>query len=210
MTSHRYMHVSLIVLVAMLINLVMFGMIQYMTGNKRIRLADTSDFQIANFIRVQEASRDVRSRRDPRAPQKPDAETQQELQRMARSAPGQSGGVSGLAVSVPQFEVDISSSIGSNIQVARELTPLVRVPPEYPPRALDRDIEGYVMLRFTVTEEGNVADPEVLQSDPPGVFERAAISSILGWKYQPQIIDGVPIRVTTYARIRFNIGRPNG
>lgn len=66
-------------------------------------------------------------------------------------------------------------------------------------------IEGYVLLRFTVTESGSVADPEVLRSDPPGVFDRAARRAVLKWKYQPQLVDGRPVSVKTYTRLRFEL-----
>jgi protein TonB len=166
-----------------------------------MRLADTTDFDIANFIRVQEQQRDVRSRRDPRAPQKPETEAQQDLSRLLEAS--KSGGIGGLTVSLPRIDIDID--VGGDVQLARELTPLVRVSPEYPMRALNRGTEGHVLVRFTVTETGSVADPEVLRSDPPGVFERAAIRAVLRWKFQPQLVDGKPVSVITYTRLVFEM-----
>ena len=75
--------------------------------------------------------------------------------------------------------------------------------PEYPLAAASNGIEGYVLLRFTVTETGAVADPEVLRSDPPNIFDRAAMRSVLRWKYQPQMSDGKPTSVISYTRITF-------
>lgn len=192
---------SLIVLAAMLVNVLMFTAIEYMVGNRRIRLTDTTDFDISNFIRVQEQSRDVRSRRDPQAPQKPANEMQQDLQRLSDLA--RTGGVSGLDVSMPDINLEID--VGGTIQIARELTPLVRIPPEYPMSARGKRVEGYVILRFTVTESGSVADPEVLRSDPPGIFDRAASRAVLRWKYQPQIVDGKPTSVVSFTRINFEM-----
>jgi protein TonB len=192
---------SLIVLAAMLVNVIMFTAIEYMVGNSRVRLTDTTDFDISNFIRVQEQSRDVRSRRDPVAPQKPENEMQQDLQRLSNLA--NSGGVSGLDVSMPDINLEID--VGGTIQIARELTPLVRIPPEYPMSARGKRVEGYVILRFTVTESGSVANPEVLRSDPPGIFDRAASRAVLRWKYQPQIVDGRPTSVVSFTRINFEM-----
>ena len=191
----------LIVLAAVLVNIIMFTAIEYMVGNNRIRLTDTTDFDISNFIRVAEQSREVRSRRDPQAPQKPANEMQQDLQRLSDMA--RTGGVSGLDVSMPDIDLDVD--VGGTIQIARELTPLVRIPPEYPMSALGRRLEGYVILRFTVTETGSVADPEVLRSEPPGVFDRAASRAVLRWKYQPQIVDGKPTSVISFTRINFEM-----
>ena len=58
-----------VVLTALLVNAIMFTAIRYMVINQEIRLADTTEFDLADFIRTQEQSREVRSRRDPKAPE---------------------------------------------------------------------------------------------------------------------------------------------
>lgn len=188
----------LIILTALFVNVFLFTMIELMVGSKRVRLTETSDFNIANFIRMQEQSREVRSRREPDAPQKPQQEMQQDLQRLSETS---TGGSIGFSVDMPEIDIDL----GGGIQIARELTPMVRIPPEYPIIARQRQIGGFVDLRFTVTETGSVADPEVLRASPAGVFERAARRAVLRWKYQPQMVDGKPVAVVTYTRIIFEM-----
>jgi periplasmic protein TonB len=197
----RAIRLPTIVVAAILVNALMFGAIQYMVINRQLRLGDSTNFEIANFIRMQEQSRDVRSRRNPKAPSKPDMQAEQDLSRLANAT--KSGGVGGLAVNLP--EIDIGVDIGSGVQIARELTPLVRIPPEYPERARMNMIEGVVLLRFTVTETGSVADPEVIRSEPEGYFDKAAIRAVLRWKYQPQLVNGQPVSVITYTRINFKM-----
>ncbi len=190
--------IPLIIVTALIVNVFMFTAIEMMVGMKRIRLTDTNDIDIANFIRMAERSRDVRSRRDPKAPQKPPKEIERDMRRLSDAA---NSNLSGLSIDIPDIDVDIG--VGGDITIARELTPLVRVPPEYPMSALARGIEGYVMLRFTVTESGSVADPLILRSEPPGVFDRAAKRAVLRFKYQPQYANGKPVAVRTYTRIKF-------
>lgn len=192
---------STVVLAALLVNAVMFTAIRYMVINRQIRLADTSQFDLANFIRMQEQSREVRSRRDPKAPEKPETEQQRDLNRLAEASKG--SGLTGMNVDMPDIDIDID--VGGGIALARELTPLVRFPPEYPMSAMGNRIEGYVLLRFTVTETGTVADPEVLRADPPNIFDRAAMRAVLRWKYQPQLANGKPVSVITYTRIVFQM-----
>lgn len=201
MTQNKLIRFGAIVFVALLVNAVMFTAIRYMVINRQMRLADTSQFDLANFIRMQEQSREVRSRREPKAPEKPKAEQQRDLSRLAQAS--STGGVGGLSVDMPSIDIDID--VGGGISLARELTPLVRFPPEYPMSAVSNRIEGYVLVRFTVTETGSVADPQVLRSDPPNVFDRAAIRSILRWKYQPQLANGKPVSVVSYTRITFKL-----
>ena len=201
MISNNAIRLSIVVLTALLVNAAMFTAIRYMVINRQIRLADTSQFDLANFIRMQEQSREVRSRRDPKAPQKPETQQQQDLSRLAQASAA--GGIGGLSVDMPDIQIDID--VGSGISLARELTPLVRFPPEYPMSAMTNKIQGYVLLRFTVTETGTVADPEVLRSEPPGIFNRAATRAVLRWKYQPQLANGEPVSVITYTRIVFQL-----
>ena len=74
--------------------------------------------------------------------------------------------------------------------------PIVRVSPIYPRRALTRGIEGYVLVEFVVTETGAVRDPVVLYADPPGFFERAAVTAVLKFKYRPKVAGGKPVAVS--------------
>jgi len=87
-----------------------------------------------------------------------------------------------------------------------EYLPIVKVRPIYPRRAQTRGIEGYVLLEFTVTRTGAVADPVVIESDPPGIFDRAAINAALKFKYKPKVVNGEPIDVAgVLHRITFEL-----
>lgn len=189
------------VLAAVAINILLFSLIQYMVGSPRLRLTEISDIGIANFIRMQEQTYDVKSRRDPRAPEKPEVEQQETMRQLVQSA---APGIADLQIDVPEMEIEIGMNIG-DIHIARELTPLVKIPPEYPQRALAKEIEGYVVLRFVVTETGSVEAPEILHAEPEGYFESAARRAVLRWKYQPQFRDGKPIRVISITRVNFAV-----
>lgn len=196
------MRFPLVLLAAFLVNAAIFSVIQFMVANPRLRLDKASEFDISNFIRLNEQSREVRSRRDPKAPEKPKQEQQETLRQLAQAS---GGNVSGLAVDLPDLDVDLGLDFGGDIQIARELIPLVRIPADYPRRALLNEIEGFVVLRFIVTETGSVADPEILRSEPPGVFDSAALRAVRRWKYQPQIRDGKPTRVVSITKIGFEL-----
>lgn len=68
---------------------------------------------------------------------------------------------------------------------------MVKVQPVYPRRALQRGITGYVVLEFTINELGMVEEPRVIVSEPPGVFDRAALKALERWKFQPKVVNGV-------------------
>ncbi len=101
---------------------------------------------------------------------------------------------SGESLEQDEQDMNISGSELSHDQI-RGYLPLRKVEVVYPQRAVERGIEGYVVLRFTVTETGSVKDPVVFESEPPGIFDRAAIQAALKFKYRPKVINGVPVEV---------------
>ena len=95
----------------------------------------------------------------------------------------------------------LSLSAGSD----RDTIPLVRVPPDYPQRAISRGLEGWVQVQFTITGTGSVKDAVVVKSSNK-IFEDAAIKSILRWRYNPRIENGVAVdRVGVQTIIRFTL-----
>jgi protein TonB len=97
-----------------------------------------------------------------------------------------SGGVSSVSVSFDTSNLGHGISVGSD----RDVIPLVRINPEYPTRARERGIEGWVQVEFTITAAGTVADAKVVDADPKGLFDRAALEAIGRWKYNPKVVDG--------------------
>jgi TonB family protein len=73
------------------------------------------------------------------------------------------------------------------------MSPLIRTTPNYPSRALQRGLEGFVELSFTVGRFGSLIDPVVINAEPEGVFDRAALQAIRRWKYSPAVNNGQTI-----------------
>ena len=91
--------------------------------------------------------------------------------------------------------------------------PIVKVQPQYPRRALQRGIEGWVVVEYTVTKNGSVRDPRVVEAftkdgNPTTIFNRAAVKSALKYKYKPRVVDGEPIEVPgVKTKISFNMAQ---
>ncbi len=73
--------------------------------------------------------------------------------------------------------------------------------PQYPTEALREGRQGEVVVEFTVNPDGSVSDPRVVRANPPRVFDRAAISAVRRWRFQP-----VASATTTRRTIGFNPG----
>ena len=75
--------------------------------------------------------------------------------------------------------------IAANSQQS-EATPIVRINPSYPTTAAEQGIEGQVTLSFSITTDGKVSDVEVVESQPQGVFDEAAVAALQKWRYHPE------------------------
>ena len=98
------------------------------------------------------------------------------------------------------------AGLNLNAPVDGDTLAIVRVLPRYPSRALSRGIEGWVLLEFAIDELGLAVNPVVIESEPSGIFDRAATSAVKRWKYRPMIEDGRPrIRPGVRQLISFEI-----
>lgn len=67
--------------------------------------------------------------------------------------------------------------------VRRGLVPLVRVEPEYPPRALASNTEGFVVAHVTIERDGSVSAVKIVKAQPARMFEQAATRALMQWKF---------------------------
>lgn len=72
---------------------------------------------------------------------------------------------------------------------------VVLVNPVYPNKALQEGVEGFVLVRFTVSETGAVTEASVVDSTPSETFDQAALEALLMSRYRPKISNGQPVRV---------------
>jgi TonB family protein len=71
----------------------------------------------------------------------------------------------------------------------------------YPEEAKAAGIQGAVVMRITIGEDGTVTNVVVLRSVP--MLDEAAIESVLQWQYQPTLLNGVPVEVEMNATVNF-------
>lgn len=102
----------------------------------------------------------------------------------------------GLERPTPTVSVEIVNPSLPEPVVEAEFLPLVKVAPVYPRSALERNVQGHVLLEFAVTTTGAVRDPIVVEAEPPGVFDRAALTAVSRFKYKPRVVEGETVEVT--------------
>lgn len=75
--------------------------------------------------------------------------------------------------------------------------------PQYPYPAKRDHIEGKVLLRFVVDLDGLAKEVEVVEADPPGFFEEAALKAIKRYKFRPAVKDGEAVMCNAALTITF-------
>lgn len=67
----------------------------------------------------------------------------------------------------------------------KPLVPLSTARPQMPEWACKQKIKGWVEAVFTVDKNGRVRDVKIVDAEPRGVYEAAAVESISNWLYEP-------------------------
>jgi protein TonB len=91
--------------------------------------------------------------------------------------------------------------------VVQEAKVIRRVNPDYPSAAKKEGIEGFVDLQIAVSQKGVVTDATVVTSNPPEVFDKAALAAVRKWKYDPRYVDGLPSDAELKVRLEFKPGQ---
>jgi TonB family protein len=78
---------------------------------------------------------------------------------------------------------------------------------DYPPEAARKGIEGSVDVSFTISPQGKVTDVTVVSAVPSDIFNRAAIAAVRRWKYEPKMVNGVPVEAHQQLRLQFKLDR---
>jgi TonB family protein len=78
------------------------------------------------------------------------------------------------------------------------------VSPVYPEAIKRSRIQGVVVLEANVSKTGCVTSARVLRSLVPSL-DIAALSAVLGWQFEPSVIDGRPVPVTFGIDLNFKL-----
>jgi protein TonB len=112
--------------------------------------------------------------------------------------------VSGISIAIPALPTKAPQPTAQPLTVLpavepspvaqnQQVMPIYRAEPEYPRKALQRRIEGYVVVNFDIDSDGRTTHIRVIESKPNRIFDREAVTAISRWKYQPKVVNGQPI-----------------
>ena len=92
--------------------------------------------------------------------------------------------------------------IGGNVQATKLLT---KVDPVYPARALDAGVEGTVLLQAVIGLDGVPLSLNALSKSSDPDLVTAALDAVRQWRYQPVLLNGVPVEVVTTIAVTFRL-----
>lgn len=145
-----------------------------------------------DFVRLRRDTTPQEKKREPPKRQKPEQAPPPPDISMSKASLEPTSDFASISSNIDMGEA-LSSGLAAGAGSDRDAVPLVRIEPDYPMRARQRGIEGFVHLAFTISKSGTVKDVSVIASDPPGVFEKAAIAAVSRWKYNPKIVGGAAV-----------------
>ncbi len=90
-------------------------------------------------------------------------------------------------------------------EIGQPPKPVYFAPPKYPYEAMRKGISGKVVLKFVVAPDGRAYEPEVISSEPEGVFDEAALETIGKYKFKPAVKDGKPVACIVKLPLNFNV-----
>jgi TonB family protein len=87
----------------------------------------------------------------------------------------------------------------------QSLTRLNKLEIAYPQRAMERSLEGWVEIGFTVNPDGTVGNVHVMNAAPANAFEQAGVKAVSKLRYQPVMQGGKAVAVESQLRVVFRI-----
>ena len=196
------------------IAIALFWGMQAMIRNNLQGIKETDNLIMTEFVRLKHESQlQTKNRKIPKKP-KPKQRPKQPTLKIQTAQVSQKSTPN---IAMPKLDMPIRASnfSGSSLsgikmglgKISTSVIPLVRIPPIYPRRAANRRIQGWVKIEFTITTEGLVKDPVVVQSMPNNIFNSAALKAIKRWKFKPYIVEGQAYEQRAAQTLEFKLGR---
>jgi protein TonB len=91
-------------------------------------------------------------------------------------------------------------TIGGNVQAARLVK---RVPPTYPTVAREEHLAGTVKMHAIIGKDGSVQSLRVFSGKCS--LARASVDAVRQWRYQPTLLNGMPVEVDTQIDVIFSL-----
>jgi protein TonB len=183
------------IMVGLAITAALFWAMPYMIETTDRQLDKAGSTNLVDFVRLRRDETIHRRELKPRKPLPPQSPPPLPSTPQFESL---NPNVETIAISATPAETNIEiSGAGFSLGFGEgDYLPIVKVAPIYPQRALMRGIEGYCVVQYTVTRQGTIRDPFVIEGQcTNSMFHRPSLQAALKFKYKPRVIDGQAVEV---------------
>ncbi len=116
--------------------------------------------------------------------------------------------------SAPEVGVDERSDLiaGKGDSNAARAIAILQPQPEFPDRARQDSIEGWVTVSYVIGRDGRVSNVSIVAAQPRNVFEGAVRKAVRSWRFEPVTVDGQTVEQKKTQTIRFSLSdvQPTG
>ncbi len=203
------MRLLLVTPIGMLLAFLIFWGMQWMIQPAQKGGQVSDEVAMVDFIRALKDSKSLQKQRNAKEPPKPKIPPMLQVPALQQTTPQK------LDIPMPNINSSLASFKGDALGGMlsgygfgdSDVIPLVQVEPRYPPQAISRKIEGYVVVRLQISKLGSVESVEVIDANPKGVFEREAIKAAWRYRFKPKLVDGKPVSQVATLPFEFNLDK---
>jgi len=94
-------------------------------------------------------------------------------------------------------------ALGEYVYVEELPEAITKVPPTYPDQAREARVQGTLLIKALVLEDGTVGDCRVVNSIP--LLDEAAVAAVRQWRFKPAMSKGVPVAVWVDVPVKFSL-----
>ncbi|MBD1574983.1 energy transducer TonB [Vibrio sp. S11_S32] len=229
---HAFKRMCIALPLAFITAIALFCFMSWMVGSVKSNVGDDQPAVMFDMVmQDKDSSSQRRQRQLPEPPKVPD-QPQLLAQTQALSTPSNPAMVSrqvnaqqasldtslalsdfGVSVNMPTIDSTMANgpsvaAVTGEIGQQQQAMPLYRAQPTYPARMLQRRVEGYVVMSFTIDGRGKPEDIQVIEAKPSKAFVRSAVQALRHWKYQPKIEGGSAVKQSNQqVKIEFKISQ---
>lgn len=210
------------IIIAIVLNIALFSLMPRLMQSGHKQPKEYEKIQTVNFIRMKPQEIPPKPKEIKKEPEKQTPE-KHNIVKTASSPPKPSFKKLDLpfelnprlpigTIQLPVPDIQSFSMDGLNLkdfydvgEIDSPLTPIVQMHPVYPMIAKRQGIEGWVKVRFLVTETGRVERVSILAAEPGNIFDQAVIQCVNAWRFKPGTVEGVPVKVWAETIVRFEL-----
>jgi len=108
-------------------------------------------------------------------------------------------------LNIGQGEQNTNEMLNESTNINKAASVIQSTQPLYPSQAQNQGIEGSVTVQIAIDANGSILNIQILDSNPPGIFEANTLNCIKQWRFAPAVENNKPVASSLKQRIKFEL-----